>query len=118
MANAFKFNGTLLSHQPTTHKWVDRESQGVDGNGRTIYQALRDYELQWDYLNSTEFAEVYAFYSAIGQTGSVVASLPRYANATYSFFDYSGCILTEPRFNGFYEEHYEDVSILVLRIRT
>jgi hypothetical protein len=117
MANTFKFNGTLLSHQPTTHKWIDRESQGVDGNGRTIYQALRDYEMQWDYLNSTEFAEIYAFYSAIGQTGSVVASLPRYANATYSFFDYSGTILTEPRFNGFYEEHYEDVSILVLRIR-
>ena len=116
--NAFKINGTSLTHQPTTHKWVDRDAVGVDGNAHSIYPAFREYELRWDYLSATEFNEVYGYYSAVGQTGTVVASLPRYSTSTYAFFDYTGCVLQEPRFGGFFEEYYEDIQLLIVRIRT
>lgn len=114
---AFGFNGVSLSHQPTTHKWVDRDVLGLDGNAHPIYPAYRDYELQWDYLSASDFNEVYGYYSLVGQTGTVIASLPEYAAATYGFRNYTGCVLQEPRFNGYYEEHYENVTLLIARIR-
>lgn len=116
--NDFKINGTSLTHQPTDHHWQERDSIGRDGNGRLIYPALREYELKWDFLDATEFNEIYTYFLAVGATGSVVASLPQYGNSTYQFYAYSGCILEEPEFSTYFENYYQGVRLLIARIRT
>lgn len=116
--NAFKINGTPLSHQPSDHDWVDRESLGIDGNGHAIYPSVREYQLEWDFLSATEFNEIYTYFSAVGQTGTVTIDLPQYANATYQFVTYSGCVLREPTFGKYFENYYTDIKLLVVKIRT
>lgn len=116
--NAFKINGVALSHQPSDHNWKDRDILGVDGNGHAIYPSPREYELTWDFLSSTEFQEIYAYYQAIGHTGTAVVELPQWANATYQFFAYSGCVLREPTFGKYFENYYSDVKLLIVKIAT
>lgn len=117
--NDFRINAVSGSvRQPTEHFWLEREPLGQDGNGRFIYPAFREYELSFDYLTATEFNQLQTHYNSIGNTGSVVVRLPRYADSTYTFFDYTGCILSEPIFQSFFEEHYSGVRLIVGRIRT
>lgn len=116
--NTFGFNGTTLSAQPTSHKWGNRETIGVDGSGRGIYPAYREYELKWDFLSTEEFREIYAFFQAIGQTGTVVASLPKYGDIDYTFYNYSGCVLREPEVGDYFQNYISDVKLLIVRILT
>lgn len=114
--NAFKINSTLLTHQPTEHSWNNREAIGTDGNGRNIYPAPRAYELKWDFLDTAEFNEIYGYYALIGNTGTVSVDLPQYRSTTYQFHTYSGCILQEPTFEGYFENYYMNVRLLIVRV--
>ena len=118
MANDFKINGTSLTHQPTNHRWVDRDPLGLTGDGKPIYAGFREYELEWDFLNATEFNELKTYFDSIGLTGTAVVSLPQYGAASYAFFAYTGCIISEPGAEGYFEEYYQQVRLLVSRIRT
>ena len=117
MPNDFKINGTSLTHQPSEHRWKERDPLGLTGDGKPLYDAFHEYELEWDFLNPTEYNEIFTYYSAIGITGSAVVSLPRYAFATYTFFAYSGCLLSEPTYENYFEEYYQGVRLLITRIR-
>lgn len=114
--NTFKVNGTLLSHNPTEHKWINRPPIGTDGNGREIYPAPREYEMKWDLLTAAEFDEIYGYYALIGNTGTVSVDLPQYRTTTYQFRTYSGCVLQEPQFEDFFENYYVGVRLLVVKI--
>lgn len=114
--NAFAFNGTLLSHQPTEHHWISRGSLGVDGNGVEVYVAPRQYEMKWDFLNIEEFSELNAYFLAQGVTGSVVASLPKWNGNQYQFYAYSGCIVKELEYEGWFENFYQGTRLLIIRI--
>ena len=116
--NAFKINGTSLTLQPSSHKWLGRDNLGADGLGHPMYPAVREYELRWDAMTPAEFAQVQGFYDFVSSTGTVVVDLPKYANSTYSFYTYSGCVLQEPSFGGYFEENLQDVTLLILNIRT
>lgn len=116
VVNTFGFNGSALSHQPTTHKWIDDREMGVSGDGHAVYPAVREYELTWDFLSAAEFNEIYTHFLSIGVTGSVVANLPQYASSPYQFYAYSGCLLRKPMYNGFFENYYEGVKLLIVRI--
>ena len=118
MANDFKINGTSLTHQPTDHRWRERDLLGLTGDGKPLYPAFREYELEWDFLTATEFNELQTYFNSIGITGSAVVSLPQYASASYSFFPYTGCVIGEPSYDSYFEEYYGGVRLLVSRIRT
>jgi hypothetical protein len=116
--NTFAINGTALNIQPTKHNWIKKSSVGTDGGGHAIYPALAQYQMQWDYMSAAEFSQLLTFYDSFGTTGTVVASLPKYKNSTYTFFDYSGCVIDAPGFDNFFENYYENVVILISSIRT
>lgn len=115
--NTFAINGTALSIQPTKHNWIKRSSVGIDGGGHGIYPALSQYQLQWDYMSASEFTQLLTFYNSFGITGTAVASLPKYNDSTYEFYAYSGCVVDEPGFDNFFENHYENVVLLISSIR-
>ena len=114
--NAFAFNGTVLNLQPSTHKWADSDVIGIDGGGRGIYPAYREYELKWDLMSTEEFRQVYNAYLSIGQTGSVVAALPKLDSADYEFYNYSGCVLRKPTMGNYFQNWISDVTLLVVRV--
>ena len=113
-----KINGTTISTQPSEHGWVSRNPLGVNGLGHSIYPATREYELLWDIIDATTYNQLQAFYTACDPTGTVVVTLPQFANSSYTSVDYSGCILREPQYGGYFEQHYQDVILLIVNVRT
>ena len=114
----YKINGTDITLQPTTGKWVDREQIGIDGNGRALYSALREFELTWGLVSASEFNQLKGFFDSIGSTGSVVATLPQYGASSYTFYDYTGCILREMEAGEYFEERITDTKLLIVKIAT
>jgi hypothetical protein len=116
--NAFKFNNVLLSLQPTDHNWVGRNQYGISGDGHPIYPAVRQYQLKWSLSSASEFQEFLNAYNQVSVTGTLSVDLPEWNSATYQFRTYSGCSLTEPEFSNYYENYFQEVSLLVIGIRT
>lgn len=114
---AYKINGTTITLQPTEGNWVNRERVAVDGNQHPIYPALREFELKWDLVSASEFNQLLGFFNAVGTTGTAVVTLPKYGNASWLFYDYSGCVLSEPELGAYFETYGQSVKLLVSRIR-
>lgn len=112
-----KVNGTSLSTQPSDMGWVQRQSMGDDGNGHAIYPAPREFHMEWDIIDASSFNQVQGFYNAIGNTGTAVVTLPQYGSSTYQDYDYTGCVLQEPNYDRYFEQHYYGVKWLVVSIR-
>lgn len=115
--NTFKLNGTTIA-QPTDHHWSDRDQIGVDGNGVTVYVAPRQYEIKWDFLDTDEWNTIYNIFLAQGVTGTTVASLPKWNTTPYVFYAYSGTIIREPSFDGYFQNYYQNVKLLIVKIST
>jgi hypothetical protein len=114
--NQIAFNGTVLTEQPTSHGWKERDVVGVDGNGVSVYVGPREYELTWDFLDQDQFNQIYTYFLAQGVTGSIVSTLPRWNDSTYVMYAYSGTILREPQFEGFFQNYYTNTKMLIVRI--
>lgn len=114
--NTIGFNGYSFSHQPTDHHWVERDQVGVDGNGIAVYVAPRQYELKWDFLDTDEWNEIYAYFSAQGTTGTITARLPKWNATPYQFFAYSGCQIREMSYDNWFQNYYSGVRLLICRI--
>ena len=113
----YKLNNTDLTLQPTTGAWVSRNSIGISGDGHAIYPALREYELRWDLISSTDLVQLQGFFNSMGVSGTVVATLPKYDSATGGFFSYSGCILRDLELGKYFETYFTDVKMLIAKIQ-
>lgn len=111
-------NGTDLLMQPTEHGWVARDEVGVSGDGHSIYSATREYRLVFNLESAANMNQIVAFFNAVSTTGTITATLPQWNSATYTFANYSGCVLREPSFSNYFEEHAEQVSFQIANIRT
>ncbi len=114
----YSINGTTLALQPTSGEWKDREAIGVDGNGHTVYSGYREFEMKWGFMSMSEFNELHGLFTAIGNTGTAVVSLPTYAGASWAFTEYSGTVLQEPKAGQYFEQYVGDVNLLVVKIRS
>jgi len=72
--------------------------------------------LNWDIIDSTSFAELQTLYAGAVNTGTSV-TLPQFGASSYQYRDYSGCVIREPNFDKYFEEHYENVNLLIIGIR-
>lgn len=113
----YKVNGTEITTQPSDGNWVQRQSLGDDGNGHAIYPAPREFQMVWDIIDASSYNQLQGFYNAIGNTGTAVVTLPQYGSSTYQDYDYTGCVLQEPSYDRYFEQHYMGVKLLVLSIR-
>jgi hypothetical protein len=114
----YKINGTTIALQPTTGRWNNRDSIGVDGNGHAVYEGVREFEMEWGFMTASQYNELVGFFSTIGHTGTAVVDLPKFGAPSYSFYSYTGCVLREPELGEFFEEHVSSVRLLVVKIRT
>jgi len=115
---AIGINGIDFPTQPLEHQWSPRRELGIDGNGHPIYSAVREYELKWGVLEPSEVNSLQNYFNSINPTGTVVVTLPKYADSTYGYYAYSGCTLSEPAFGKYFAEHHTSITLLVRNIHT
>lgn len=114
----YKLNGTALDPQPTEGTWLPRELIGLDGNGRAIYEPLRQFEMRFGLLSATGYNALQENFLAIASTGTVIVDLPRYGWANYEFTSYTGCHIQEPTAGSYFTEYHQETRILVTHIDT
>lgn len=115
-SGSYAINGTDLTLQPFSHHWAERDSFGLDGNAHVIYSSVRGYELGWPLMSMSDFQQIYNFYNAVQSTGTVSVDLPQWGASGYVFQRYSGCVLSEPTFDNFFDEFLEGVRLLITNI--
>lgn len=114
---AFKLNGVDFL-DPTTHRWMPRNLLGVSGGGHPIYPGVREYELKWSLASLNDYQQLQLAFQSLSGTSTIVAELPVFnSTGTYYSYAYSGCILREPEYNSWFNEYYQDVSLLITNIR-
>lgn len=118
--NTFKINGVSFSRQPTNHHWVNQTPFGVTGDGHSSYPAYREYEMDFDFATPQEFYDFQSYFSAIGLTGTASVDLPEHPStaSAYQFRTYSGCVISQPEYDNYFENYYSNAKLLVSRIRT
>jgi hypothetical protein len=117
-SGTYAVNTTNFLIKPESGRWIERLLVGVDGNGRAIYAPTRQFECRWSLLTPTQYNQLQLWWTSIGQTGTVTADLPRYGHSSYEFYRYSGVYVQEPLPGSFYEEYYQDVTLLIIDIKT
>lgn len=113
----YRIQSTTLTTQPSEGNWVQRPSLGDDGAGHPVYPAPREYQLSWNIIDAPSYNQLQNFYDVAGNTGTVSVTLPQYASSTYQDKDYSGCVLQEPNYDKYFEQHYMGVKLLIVNIR-
>lgn len=116
LSGTYAVNGTEFL-APTTHRWIERESLGFDGNGRPIYAAVGEYELNWELMSVADLQTLINFGRA-SQTGTVVVDLPQWGAAGYLFNSYSGTYFNRPKVDSYFAEYVQGVSVIINNIRT
>lgn len=114
----YQINGVDLTMQPTTGRWIPRQSLGIDGNGHAIYPGVREFEMTFILESPADYNQVWTYYNACGNTGTVVVSLPQFGAATYTFYDYTGCVLREPEINQYFSTYHTQATLLITNIKT
>lgn len=118
LSGTYAIGGVDFPLPPTTGKWNERTSYGVDGNGHPIYSSIRSFELKWELISMSDLATLTGFYNAVGNTGTAVACLPKWGDPTFTFYNYSGTTLQEPSISEYYQGYVQNVTMLITNVRT
>jgi hypothetical protein len=113
----FSINGMEIQ-TPSEHGWVERQDLGITGDGHPVYPAIRQYKMSWSLMPPNDYNNLQTYYESIKLTGTVVVGIPQYGASTYEFYNYSGCVISEPTYRGYFSENYTDVTLIVNNIRT
>ena len=117
ITGSYAINGTPFSLSPTQGQWGSKDSIGIDGSGHPIYQPFTDFTVTWGYLTPSEFKQINDQFEIVASTGTAVVDLPKWGDADYSFFSYSGTILNRPTVGEYFEGYFSNVTLLITRIR-
>lgn len=118
VTGSYAIDGTEITIQPTDGHWLPRDPLGIDGWGHAVYPPYREFEMTWGLLNPSDANQLQNFFDTIGNTGTAVVDLPKYAAATYTFYSYTGCVVQEPSFGTYFTEHHTNISLLIVKIKT
>lgn len=112
-SGSYAVNGTELSIQPTTGRWLSQNMVGINGNGVPIYPRVREFELRWNLGDPALADGLRSYFVALQFTGSVAFDLPKYTASDYQFYRYSGCVLYQPDRGVYFAEHITDIVMIV-----
>jgi hypothetical protein len=113
LSGSYAINGTELSIQPTTGRWMPQSVVGINGNGIPIYPRVREFELRWNLSDPALVNTLRTYFNALQFTGTVALDLPQLESADYRFYRYSGCSLYQPERGAYFAEHITDLVMIV-----
>ncbi len=117
VTGTYACNDVNINLIPTTGKWVDRTSYGIDGNAHNIYSAFRDFELKWELISTDDASQIINFYNSFN-SGTVVSCLPKWGDPTFTFYNYSGTTISEPQVGEYFQGYIQSVTLLILHVKT
>lgn len=118
-SGTFAIEGIKFKMLPTKAKWVQRKEVGVDGNAHSIYSAVRDFEISWNFMHPDDWAQIVSAYQSVQNTGTISFDLPEYGNPNLNYFKcYSGTVISEPEQGEYFMGWISDVSLLIYNVRT
>jgi hypothetical protein len=118
LSGTFAFNNTDFNQIPTSHRWSERTQYGTDGGAHPVYAQTRSYEMTWNLISTENAKQIIDFYNLVGNTGTLVSCLPKWGDAEYTFYNYSGTTLQEPQMQGYFQGHIEELRLLILNVVT
>lgn len=118
MSGSYKLNGTELTMQPTSGRWMPRTQLGIDGNGHAVYSGVREFEMRFNLQNPSEYNQIINFFNAYQPTGTVIVDLPEFGANIYNFKSYTGCNIYEPEMGEYFDEFHQEILLLVTNIKT
>lgn len=118
LSGSYATNDVNWTLQPTTGKWVERTSYGIDGNAHPIYSQYRNFEATWELISPSDAKQIIDFYNTVSSTGTVVSCLPEWGATEYQFKNYSGSTLREPAVGEYFQGYIMSVKLLIINIRT
>lgn len=116
LSGTYAVNATDIC--PENGRWMPKPALGIDGNGHSIYPAIKDFEMSWGLVSLSEFNVIYQAYLSVSNTGTIAVDLPEWGASDFRFRRYSGAILHEPSTGEYFEGYVTDVRLLVTNIRT
>lgn len=116
-SGSYAVNGVNLSLQPSEGQWIEKDVLTRDGQGRPIYSALGEFVMSWGLMSTSEFNQLMGFYEYVSNTGTSVVDLPKWADADYKFYSYSGTIINRPTVGVYFNTYVTDVRLVVSSIR-
>lgn len=117
-SGTYAINGINLTLPPSESGWVQRDAIGIDGNGRNIYPAIREYEMKWELIPTSALKQIIDAQLSVANTGTLVVDLPKWGDLDYIFYSYSGCFVEEPNIGSYFVDHVTDVTLVITNIRT
>lgn len=117
LSGTYQINGTELSLQPTSGKWISRDILGFTGDAHPEYAGVREFEMRWELISMDDAAQLQTFFESIGTTGTAVVTIPKWRQP-WQFESYSGTTLGEPTSDEFFQYHETNISLLIYRIVT
>lgn len=117
-SGTYAVGGVNLQLPPSEGQWGQRETIGLDGNGRPIYPSIRTFTMKWNLISVGDLQQIINAQRAVANTGSSVVDIPKWAASDYLFESYTGCFVNEVTVGKYFAQHVEDVQLLVTNIRT
>lgn len=102
---------------PENGQWIPKPALGIDGNGHSVYPAMKDFEMSWGFISMSDFNTLYNAYLLVSNTGTITVDLPDITASDFRFRRFSGAILHEPQTSQYFEGYMTDVRLLITNIR-
>ena len=117
VSGTYQINGVDLPLAPSSGRWVSRDVQGFSGDGHPEYAGVREFEMRWELISADDAATLQGYFDAVSVTGTAVVTIPKYRQP-WQFQSYSGCTLSEPTSDDYFQYHETNVTLLVHKIVT
>lgn len=118
LSGTYSFDNVDFLLPPSNGSWKERPNYGIDGGAHPVYSSFRKFELEWDLMPMDAANQLINAYNVVGNTGTVVACLPKWNDPTFTFYNYSGCTMEEPVLGKFFQGFVQDVKLLILNVKT
>lgn len=116
-SGSYAINGTDLTLQPTSGRWMPQSMLGMTGDGHPIYSAIHEFQVNWSLTAQDELNQIQTFRDTVLLTGTVSVDLPQYKSSSYVFYRYTGCTLYEPERGDYFVENTTDFTLIIGNIR-
>jgi len=113
----YKINGTDLTLQPTSGRWMPKDILGTDGSGHPIYSSLGEFQMKWELISPADFEQLNAFFVNTVGGSYIVAELPKFDSSSYNFYGYTGCVLHAPEVAEYFSEYVMNAILVITGIR-
>lgn len=106
---------------PAQGKWL-RKPLGFAGDGWPIYPETYAFEMKWEFATFQEWLNIQFLFDSLQSSGTTQVRLPVHPASlggvgAFSYWEYSGCVFSEPVVGEYFAEFPSNMTLTILKIR-